>query len=177
MINFVSVKNPTSNIFTMKRTLPYTLILSFILSLFSVISNAQESGRIAVPGSKISMVPPEGFELSKDFQGFIHLASTSAIQVTDHPGVSPISLKFSFTREVLEPQGITLISQEDVTTNAGAPSTLVLVSFNVEGMNFERYILVTGNHNNMYIINANYPKMTKELIQDEMKKALLTVQF
>ena len=161
----------------MKQTIQNTLILLIIFLSFEHSLFAQDAGRISVPGSKVSMIPPEGFTLSNDFQGFIHLASTSAIQVTDRPGVNPISLKFSFTKEVLEPQGITLISQEDVKTNAGVPSTLVLVSFTVEGMDFERYIFITGDHNNMYIINANYPVMTKELIQDEMKKALLTVQF
>lgn len=161
----------------MKQSIQYTLTLLIIFSNFGHSLLAQDEGRVSVPGSKISMVPPEGFELSQDFQGFIHLASTSAIQVTDRPGVSPVSLKFSFTKEVLEPQGITLISQEDVETNSGVPSTLVLVSFTVDGMDFERYIFITGDHNNMYIINANYPVMTKELIQDEMKKALLTVQF
>lgn len=156
----------------------FTLIIFLSLNtLFGIHVCAQESSRISVPGSKVSMVPPEGFELAKDFIGFIHVASTSAIQITDHPGVNPISLKFSFTKEVLEPQGITLEGTEEVKTNSGAPSTLVLVSFTVEGMEFERYILITGDHNNMYIINANYPVMTKELIQDKMKESLLTVEF
>lgn len=161
----------------MMKRLVNILIISILLTFINLSVFAQGTERVSVPGSRVSMVPPEGFELSNEFQGFIHLASTSAIQVTDHPGVSPISMKFSFTKEVLEPQGVTLISQEEVKTNAGIPSILVLVSFTVEGMDFERYIFITGDHNNMSIINANYPVMTKELIQDKMKEALLTIEY
>ncbi|MEX0812928.1 MAG: hypothetical protein WD048_11985 [Chitinophagales bacterium] len=153
------------------------IVFLAIYTCFSLQLFAQESDRISVPGSKVSMVPPEGFELSNEFQGFIHLASSSAIQVTEHPGVNPAAMKFSFTEEVLEPQGITLEGKEEVKTNAGVPASLILVSFTVEGMDFERYIFITGDHNNMYIINANYPVMTKELIQDKMKESLLTVEF
>ena len=149
----------------------------FIVALFNN-AFAQEDGRVSVPETHVSLVPPEGFELTKDFVGFIHLASSSAIQVVEQAGINPdpAITTLQFTPEVLEPQGFKLESKEVVTTKAGVTSTLVLVSFNVETMDFLRYILITGSDKTMVILNANFPAMTKEYLQAKMLESILTVK-
>jgi hypothetical protein len=84
----------------------------------------------------------------------------------------------AITKEALEEnEGVTFVSSEDVQLVSGLEAKLVVVAFNVEGMDYERIMFVTGDYNYSVIINVNYPKMTKKLLFDVLKKSLITAKF
>lgn len=141
------------------------------------ISLAQNSP-VNFEGTRVSMVVPEGFEKMADQPVFFHNGSGSTIQVTEVPDIAGVYTMMAFTKEALEEnEGVHFVSSEDLQMSSGLDAKLIVVGFNVEGMDYERMMLITGDYNYSVIINANYPKMTKKLMFEVLKKALTSAKF
>jgi len=141
--------------------------------------SAQEKGKYqSFEGTRVSMVLPEGFEKMPEQAVFFNQGSGATIQVKEVPDIAGVYTMQAFTKEALEEnEGVTFVSSEEVQLASGLDAKLIVVAFNVEGMDYERIMFVTGDYNYSVIINANYPKMTKKLLFDVLKKSLITAKF
>jgi len=132
---------------------------------------------VQIPGTNVTLTPPEHFLVSESIPGLLHPGSSTTVQVQEVVGTSYIMIQQAMTPEHFESQNVTLISQEDITLDNGMGGVLYLVEFTVKGYEYERLMLFAGDYNNTIWINANYPKSAKSLLHDLIVESLLTAQY
>ncbi len=161
------------------RALLFITIFSVATFFYTETVSAQEKGKYQpFEGTRVSMVLPEGFEKMPQQPVYFHQGSGSTVQITEVPDIAAVYTIQAITKEALEQnEGVTFVSSEDVQMASGLDAKLVVVAFNVEGMDYERIMFITGDYNYSVIINVNYPKMTKKLLFDVLKKSLITAKF
>ena len=150
--------------------------LKFYLLLFFVLTTylAAQTTLTPIPGTKYSMIPPEGFVISPNFSGFQNNETGSSIIIVDLP-TDFAELDKSFTKDALKSKGITLISKEKVKHN-NSDASLIKVSQKGNGINYLKQILVFGEDSKTVIVNAVYPEKYKSF-ENEIYKSLLTVKY
>src|SRR5262245_16814003 len=102
------------------RILPSAIILSAMLLCAPSIVDAQAS---RVPGTRVSLSPPEGFSPARQYPGFESTDPAGSIMVTELPG-SSLDMIRSMTPPALASQGMTLVSARDISLNARAARLL-----------------------------------------------------
>jgi hypothetical protein len=153
----------------------YLVFAMFLLGSFSLI--AQDAIK-HIQGTRVSMLIPDGFEPQAGQPVYFHSGSAATIQVKEVPGIASVYTMKAFTKQALEEnEGVKFVSEESLKTKDGLEAKFIVVAFNVEGMDFERMMLITGDYNYSVILNANYPKLTKDLLFDKLKKTLISVKF
>jgi len=125
-----------------------------------------------VPGTRVSIEPPTGFEQAKQFPGYVLRDTGSSIMITEIP--APF-LEISKGFNSRTPQGMALISK-DVVNIDGYEALLLNVDQNAYGMRFEKWIVVFGNEKETVMITAAFPKGKNEL-SDTLKQAVLSAQW
>lgn len=136
---------------TMNRN--FILLLFLVFYHFSFAQNAP----VVIPGTKFSMVPPEGFVLSTNFSGFQSNETGSSIVVADFPA-SYAELVKGFTKEALKTKGMELIAKEEVTYQQ-KQATLYKVTQQANGMMYHKLILLFGDLKNTVMVNGIYPEL------------------
>jgi hypothetical protein len=128
----------------------------------------------AITGTKISMVPPEGFTNAANFSGFQQDESGASIMVLDIPG--PFSeVSKAFTEEGLKSQGMTFISSEKLNFQ-GFEAALLTVQQEAYGQSFHKHILAFGSDKETILINGTFPSEMNEL-NEPVRNALLTSYY
>ncbi|MFH2143143.1 MAG: hypothetical protein ABIJ97_12010, partial [Bacteroidota bacterium] len=106
--------------------------------------------RIELLDEGISINPPAHFRVLKNQAGFIHLGSSSSIQIKEIEGSPYAIVVKGLTKEHFEKQGIKLLAQEEMKTHDGKDGTMFLISFNLKNLKtnedipFERLMYFTG---------------------------------
>ena len=141
-----------------------------LVALFALQPCSAAPGRSQVPGTDISMAAPEGFRASTRFHGFEHTDYLATVMVVDIPG--PVSeIQKGMTREGLASRGMTLISSETRAWN-GEDAVLLQVSQKAQGIDFLKWILVSGSERSTTMIVGSYPVEKKDL-SAPIQKAML----
>lgn len=157
------------------------LLLVFVTILQSAfnfgqktINNDLSESHVTVEGTKISMVPPDGFTIAENFAGFQQGKSGASIMVLDVPG--PFSeVSKGFTEEGLRSQGMTFVASE-VLIFQDFQAVLLTVRQEAYGQTFKKHILAFGNEKETVFINGTFPPGKKEL-DAPIKNALLTAFY
>ena len=132
---------------------------------------------VNIPGTSIKMIGPEHFMLSEKVPGFIHIGTSSSIQVNEIKGTSYIMIEEAMTEDAFKKQNVKFLSKSEVELHNGTSGVLYLVEFEVEKRKYERMMLFAGDYHRTMWINASYPLSTKELIQEILLSSILTAQF
>jgi hypothetical protein len=146
-------------------------ITLFITLLTSTITLAFER----VPGTKISLDPPEGFSPTTRFNGYFHQESLSSIMINELPAPFEEVAK-GFSKEGLDSQGMSLIEKKEVKLGK-VPALLALVKQKASGNVFFKWLLLFGDENNTEMLVAVFPDQTSTEWSDQLKEALLTSQW
>lgn len=148
------------------------LLICFLL--VSQFAFSQANVRTKLPGSKYSMVAPEGFVPATNFSGFQHMASGASIMFTEIPG--PLSkVSEGFTADKMKTAGMTLLSKETVSLN-GSPAMLLKVRQPANGKLYLKQILVFGDESKTVMVNAIYPESEKAA-EPGLKNAILSIRY
>ncbi|NCA80898.1 MAG: hypothetical protein EOM76_12105 [Sphingobacteriia bacterium] len=83
----------------------------------------------------------------------------------------------NLTTEILEPQGVRFIKSEEIMTSFNREGILIYLSHQIEGKEFERIMLFTGDYLRTIWISATYPIELKTSVHDILKKSLLSIEF
>ncbi len=132
---------------------------------------------VLIPGTSVKMMPPDHFLLSEKVPGFIHVGTSTTIQVREITGTSWVMIEEAMTPEEFEKQEVKFISKSEIEMIDGTTGILYLVEFYIKEVRYERFILFAGDYHNTMWINASYPHSTRDLLQDILLSSILTAQF
>lgn len=123
------------------------------------------------------ITPPDGFELSEKFNGYISKTSSSTILISIIDGINFVNLQQSITPEHWETQKVVEISNEPYTTDSGLSGILYKLSFTVDGIDMFRYMLITGDLTKTLWINATYPAQFEALLSPAILTSFKSVRL
>lgn len=138
------------------------------------IVNKLTTEHIYIAGTKISMIPPDGFSKASNFFGFQQAESGSSIMILDIPGPFGEATK-GFTKEGLLSKGVVVKNMKKLLIN-GLPALLITGEQSAYGSTYTKYILAFGNEEETIIINGISPNDLKE-IGKSVKTAILSVFY
>ncbi|MCC2545152.1 hypothetical protein LJY25_01730 [Hymenobacter sp. BT175] len=150
------------------------LLLLFLFLAIVSPAVSQSPARVAVPGTKISMVPPTDFELTTNFSGFEQLATGASIMVNELPGSAPVMIK-NLTESALAARGMKLLHKEPVNT-PGVKGMLYKIKQHANGIMYRKSILVFGDEARTLMATATYPEAHSEL-EAPLQASLLTCRY
>jgi len=136
-----------------------------------------ETTYVDVPKTSVQIIPPAHFIFMEQAGGFLHVGTSSSLQVQEITGTAYTMITPGLTKDYFKSQGATLLSEEDVVTKSGQKGKIFTLSFYVENVEFERLMFFTGDYNKTIWINANYPVAVKEMLNVVLKESLLTARF
>ena len=148
--------------------------LLFLFFTISVTTFCQAEKHKSVNGTKISMIPPKGFEAAKGFSGFQNDELGASIMIIEIPGDYESSIK-GFTVEDLRSKGMTLIDKQTIDFR-NSKATFVKLSQKANGVTYLKQILVFGDSTKTVMVNGIYPEDAKT-IEKDIKASLLSVSY
>lgn len=138
------------------------------------IENKLSSEHQIIKGTKVSLIPPNGFTDGLNFLGLQQVESGSSILILDIPG--PYSeISKGITKENMLLKGVEVKKIEKLIMN-GLPAIFVTGKQNAHENRYTKYILVFGTDNETIMINSVFPENLKK-IGSEIKKSILTVFY
>jgi len=138
------------------------------------IINLKSEKHQQIAGTKFFMVPPSGFTIAANFQGFQQSNSGATIFVIEIPGPFLESTR-GFNEQGLKTQGVILKRKEDVSVN-GDQGFFVTAEQFAQGKNFSKYILVFGDNKNTHMVNGTFPKEMTEL-HNEIRESMFSIVY
>jgi hypothetical protein len=153
------------------------LPLLFILALLSVEAGAQPRERkvpaTAVPGTRISLVPPSGFVPSPQFAGFWQEEKGASIMVMELPGpYSQVSAGFSDSAK-LAARGIAVSSREEITIG-GIKGAIFRMEQSAYGTDYVKWALLIGDETESVMVTATFPRELDAELSEKLRQSILT---
>jgi len=128
-----------------------------------------------VPGTKIAIVVPEGFQPADQFPGYIQADSGASILITELP--APFDeLKATFTEEGFATRGMKLISSKPAKL-AGNEGMLYNLTQTAQGLAFEKWIACFGIEQSTVLVTATFTEASAEALRDSLMTTVLTVRL
>lgn len=149
-----------------------TLLLAFVF--LAQLALGQTDKHVKVPGTKCSIVPPNGFVAAKNFSGFQHAETGTSIMINEIPGPYQ-TIVDGFKAEALKARGIILTNKQTIDFH-GSKATLVSVTQAANGTTYIKQMLIFGDANGTVLVNGIYPEASKD-IEAPIQEALLSTVY
>ncbi|ASJ73232.1 hypothetical protein [Granulosicoccus antarcticus] len=155
---------------------PIVILALLLASLLGI--SAAHAETVQVPGTTVSMDPPEGFEISDTFAGFQQLKTSNSILVVEMPkeAYSEISTIFESqdsAASALASQGITVTGVSSIDIN-GEAVNLVQGVQSAQGLEVGKYLMVLdGNMTAMITINVIDDSLSESEAIDALQSVTL----
>jgi hypothetical protein len=147
------------------------ILLAMLLALTTAAAQAQTKA-VFPPGSRVGLVPPQGFVTGKTFKGFADAEKNAMILITELPASAYQALEERVAGEQLEKQGIKVESREAVTLATG-PGFLVAGRQEAGGIGFRRWVLFGSAPELTAIVSAQVPESAQETYPEAVVRAAL----
>lgn len=143
-----------------------------LLLLVSVASMGQPPGHKTIPGTKCSLIPPPGFELSAKLSGFQNSSMSGTIMVLEF--FTPVE-KFleGYTEEALSKKGLTVIDRQVFNFRNG--NAVFIHQITADKQYYQQY-LIFGDEKISILINGTCRATSREL-EPAIKKSVLTASY
>lgn len=129
-----------------------------------------------LPGTRISLTPPEGFVKSQRFTGFMLPERQASIMVTPMLGVPFSTTSQALSDEALARQGMEVTRRVSQTLNS-LHKKLVYVSQVAGGVGIYKWLMVIGDDSGSEIVVASFPKMHQSKLSEPLQEALIGAQW
>jgi hypothetical protein len=156
----------------MANTFARALTLAVFLSTFANPSFAQA---VRVPGTNVTLAPPEDFSIAKQYPGFERPEVQASIMVTELPGPAA-DMILGMTEPTLAAKGVALISASDAVIN-GKPARLLHVRQKTTRGEALKWILIAGDAKTTIMIVGTFTEGVSSGIGDSIKQSLLTTSW
>ena len=148
------------------------LVLAALLTLTTADTARAQSDPVFPPGSRVGLVPPQGFVTGKMFTGFADVAKNAMILITELPASAYPALEERVAAEQLEKQGITVETREQVALPSG-PAFLIVGRQEAGGIAFRRWVLFGSTPELTAIVSAQVPEAAQETYPEAAIRAAL----
>ena len=129
-----------------------------------------------VPGTRISLIKPEGFSLAKAFAGFQQEDTSSSIMVVEMPAPYREVIKGFSDVQKMNLQGMKLLLQEEVVVD-GQAARLYQLRQTAQGTAFVKWVVAFGDDTHVVMINAMCPEIHKSTLAGPLRQAALSVKY
>lgn len=133
---------------------------------------ARAADPVYPPASRIGLVPPDGFVVSKDFAGFEDRDHKAAILLTELPAEAYDQIAKGATAEILTSAGATVESNEPFTLASG-PAFLVVGRQSGNGLTVQKWVLVASTPALTAAVTVQVPEDAKDIYPDKAVRAAL----
>lgn len=123
------------------------------------------------------IVAPDGFTVSKDFNGYIHKAASTAIMMTLIDDVTYTIMDGTMTDEYFSENNFKFISKSKIVSESGINGVQYKLSFTSGDRDFIRYMVWAGDLNKTLWLNITYPKTEEVLVELEILKAINSINL
>lgn len=149
--------------------------LLFALVALSVSAASFAAESIRVPGTRVSLEPPDEFQSASEFQGFERRELGASILVSEIP-VPYATYRETFSREALERRSL-FLEESGRWTVDGQDALLLRVSDASGGRAFEAWVLVFGNGQQSVLIFGSYPRDYAASLGPAVRRSVLSAQW
>lgn len=165
------------------KKIHYNSILLGVCLLCSSFSYSQDDSlRVYItPESSLAelnlLTPPEGFEVSDAFNGYIHYQSSTSIIMTMIENLSYLDMEKGMTEDYFITNQMTFVKSEEVKTDHGYGGLIYKATFTLDNQPFVRYFAYIGNLNNTLWLSITYPTKVEALVESEILKCIQSVNL
>lgn len=150
------------------------LLISFQSIAQDTIANQLTKDHMAIPGTKVSLVPPIGFSIAQNYVGLQHNLSGASMLIVHFP-LPFREMEKNLTKESFEKQGlkVTEVSKAKV----GDCQAVTISGEQVaQGRTFSKYLLWFGTEKETVLVNASYPSEPAALGQG-IRESLASIYY
>ncbi|HVH12845.1 MAG TPA: hypothetical protein VM759_07330 [Longimicrobium sp.] len=128
----------------------------------------------AVAGTSVTLEPPAGFTPAERFTGFGREAALASIMVSelDAPFGQMVE---RLTPEAFAAQGMTVHTLDSLSLG-GVPARLLSLTQEVDGVPFDKWVVMFGDDTVTTIVTAAYPSDSAASLGEPMRQAVLTAR-
>ncbi len=141
----------------------------------------EDSLKVVVPEQSLAdihmLTPPEGFEVSDRFNGYIYTKMASAIMMTMIENTTYLMIEQGMTPEFFAANQLLLIDKRSFQSDYGVKGIIYKATFVLSGKDFVRYFVYAGDLNRTLWLAITYPKMGEELLDSEILKSIQSITF
>jgi hypothetical protein len=156
----------------MPKTMTRALALTVLVTTFAGPLSAQS---VRVPGTSVTVAPPEGFSPATQYPGFEWPEAQASIMVTELPGPAGDMIR-SMTGPALAGKGVVLISAHDAVIKDKPARLLHVRQKTARGVAL-KWILIAGDATTTIMIVGTFTEGVSPGIGDAMKRSLLTASW
>jgi hypothetical protein len=139
----------------------------------------QDSLKVVVPETVVAdlnmITPPETFNPSDAFNGYLSIQNSSAIIMTQINNANYLKIAEGMNDEFYAKNKLNFISKESFVSNNGVQGVTFKFWFELEGNKYIRYMTYAGDLSTTLWLNITYPKMLEELVEMEILKSIQTI--
>src|SRR5688572_23683795 len=129
-----------------------------------------------IPGTRVSLVPPDTFTAASQFPGFWREAVGASIIVTEFPA-SFVEVVAGFgDPSALEKRGMFLVRKQEVNVNRQT-GLLLRIKQVASGIPYLKWLLIFGNEKESVMIAASFPEVLEKELSEQMKASILTAKW
>jgi hypothetical protein len=162
---------------TLARSSRDSLLLAIVAMLLACghATASEKQTAVHVPGTRVSVVVPNGFESAKQFPGFQQVDTGSSVMITEIP--TPFgAVRMGMTEEGLASRGITLLSTEQVQI-AELDGLLISASQEANGIAFRKWLGVFGTDSATVMVVATFPEAVATKMSEPLKQSVLSAEW
>jgi len=130
---------------------------------------------VRVPGTTVTLAPPEGFSPAKQYPGFEWREAQASIMVTELPGPAADMMR-SMTGPALAGKGVTLMSAHDAVIK-DKPARLLHVRQQTARGEALKWILIAGDTATTIMIVGTFTEGVSPGVGNVIKQSLLTTSW
>lgn len=164
LLSFIFILNTSSQLFAQQKN-----------KIEKVYNNKITKDYVAIPGTKLSMFPPKGFESAKDFKGFRNSITGSSIMITTIPGNIKTNL-MGFSKQALQNSGIFFIASDQFIIN-GFNATLIKAKQVAYQNSYLKWMLIIGNEKETYLVNGAYLEKLEKTESKPIFNSIMSIVF
>lgn len=134
------------------------------LAAFAAAPAQEPEGIVYIPDKTLGLAPPQGFELSKKFAGFIEPKSGSSFLLVELPAAAYDTMQKGLSEDALKRQKITQISRDTITI-AERETIMIKGTQDAGGKTVNKWILIIRTEDKAMLLTAQ--DLTGDLLDDE----------
>jgi hypothetical protein len=121
------------------------------------------------------IIPPEGFESTDLFNGYLHAMAGCGIIMTMIDNVNYIKMDEGMTEEFFVSEKLEFIKKDSFTSDNGISGIHYKSTFVIEEQSFVRYLVFAGDLNKTLWLNITYPSKLEAIMEPEILKSIQSI--